>query len=67
MRISTTFVVLFLSMFLALPHADAGEALQKDWLYQADGRPTKTRIAQEIQWARDMAARMEKRSDAPEE
>ncbi|HUS90421.1 MAG TPA: LamG-like jellyroll fold domain-containing protein [Phycisphaerae bacterium] len=37
---------------------EARAALERDWLHQADGRPTPERIAGEIQWARELAARI---------
>jgi hypothetical protein len=37
---------------------EARAALQRDWLFQADGRPTAQRIGQEIGWTRELAARI---------
>ena len=41
-----------------LTAAEAREALQRDWLHQASGKPTPERIKNEIQWARELAARI---------
>ena len=38
---------------------EARETLQRDWLFQADGRPTGERIVREIGWTRQLAARLE--------
>jgi len=38
---------------------EATAALRRDWLFQADGRPTKDRIISEIGWAKEMAERIE--------
>ena len=40
--------------------------LRKDWLHQADNRPTQSRTRQEIKWARQMAERMAKFPHAPD-
>jgi hypothetical protein len=37
---------------------EARETLRRDWLHQADQSPTPTRIRDEIQWARRLAARI---------
>jgi len=42
----------------ALTAAEAREALERDWLYEADGKPTPQRIRQEIEWTRRLAARI---------
>jgi len=42
-----------------LTAAEAREALQRDWLHQADGNPTPERIKGEIQWGRELAARIQ--------
>ena len=36
---------------------EAREALERDWMHQADRNPTPERIRQEIGWARELAAR----------
>jgi hypothetical protein len=41
-----------------LSAAEARAALERDWLHQADGRPTPERIRNEIAWARELAARI---------
>ena len=41
-----------------LSAAEAQETLERDWLHQADGKPTLDRIKSEIQWARQLAARV---------
>ncbi len=42
-----------------LSPAEAREALERDWLHQADGRPTRLRIRQEIRWTRQLAKRIQ--------
>ena len=37
---------------------EAREVLERDWLHQADGKPTPERIAREIDWARELADRL---------
>ncbi len=41
-----------------LTREEARQALEKDWLHQADGAPSPERIRDEIAWARDLAARI---------
>ena len=43
---------------------EARKALERDWLHQADRNPTPERIADEIKWARELAARIH--ADFPE-
>ena len=50
-----------------LSAAEAREALQRDWLYQADQNPTPQRIQSEIQWARRLAARIASSGAGPVE
>ena len=38
---------------------EAREALERDWLFQADGQPTRKRIRREIRWATRLAKRIE--------
>ena len=38
--------------------AEADELLRRDWLHQADGRPSESRTLQEIGWARTLAERI---------
>jgi len=38
--------------------AEAEELLRRDWLHQADGRPTAQRTLQEIDWTQSLAARI---------
>jgi len=45
---------------------EAAVLLRRDWLFQADNAPTVSRSRQEIQWTREIAARLAKRSDAPD-
>jgi len=47
-----------------LSEEEAQSVLERDWLFQADQNPTPARIAQEIAWAREMAARVEDRLKA---
>lgn len=41
-----------------LTAAEARQALERDWLFQADGKPTAERIRSEIQWTRELAQRL---------
>jgi len=41
-----------------LTAAEAREALERDWLHQADGNPTPERIRSEVAWTRSLAARI---------
>jgi len=41
-----------------LTAAEARDALRRDWLHQAGGKPNAKRIADEITWARQLAARI---------
>ena len=43
-----------------LSAAEAREALQRDWLHQADGNPTLETVKSEIAWTRHLAARIER-------
>ena len=42
----------------SLTAAEARDALRRDWLHQADGRPSPERIRSEIGWARQLAERI---------
>lgn len=42
---------------------EAREVLRRDWLFQADGHPSPRRIRQEIQWTRELAARIRSQAD----
>ncbi len=42
-----------------LTDGEAREALERDWLHQADRNPAPGRIQKEIQWARNLAARIQ--------
>jgi hypothetical protein len=46
----------------SLTAEEAQEALRRDWLFQADGNPSRERIVQEIGWTRRLAARLESAS-----
>ncbi len=46
--------------------AEATAMLHRDWLFQADGKPTVERALQEIAWARELAARLQRRPEAPD-
>ena len=48
------------------PPQAADAALCRDWLFQADNRPTLARARREIQWARQLAARLSQGTDAPD-
>lgn len=41
-----------------LSAAEGRDALERDWLHQADGKPTPDRIKQEIRWTRRLAERL---------
>ncbi len=41
----------------------ADDVLCRDWLFQADNRPTLARVQQEIQWARQLASRLRRAAD----
>ncbi|NQT36242.1 MAG: hypothetical protein HQ581_02070 [Planctomycetes bacterium] len=44
----------------------ADAVLVRDWMFQADNRPTRARAQQEIQWARQLASRLSKDAHAPD-
>lgn len=44
----------------------ADAALCRDWMFQTDDRPTLARARQEIQWARELAARLSQGTDTPD-
>ncbi len=48
-----------------LTAAAAREALQRDWLHQADGNPTRERILAEIRWTGQLAERIAQATDPP--
>jgi len=48
----------------SLTAEEARQALERDWLHQADGNPMPERIKSEIQWAREMAARIQSQSQS---
>lgn len=50
----------------ALTAEEAAQALQRDWLFQAMGEPLRSRIAQEIGWARTLAERIGRQQPAPD-
>jgi len=41
-----------------LTNDEAADAIQNDWLHQADGRPSLQRVKDEIRWARELAKRI---------
>jgi hypothetical protein len=43
----------------SLTSEEAQQVLRRDWLHQANHQPTPERIAREIQWTRQLAARIE--------
>ncbi|MGQ9732867.1 MAG: HzsA-related protein [Candidatus Zipacnadales bacterium] len=45
---------------------EADAILVRDWLFQADGHPTYWHVQKEISWARELAARIAKHSQAPD-
>jgi hypothetical protein len=45
---------------------EAAAALCRDWLFQTDNHPTLDRAQQEIQWARQLAARVSRGADPPD-
>ncbi len=44
---------------------EATAALHRDWLFQADNKPTVARARHEIKWARELAARLSKNPHTP--
>jgi len=49
----------------SLSEAEAAAALERDWIFQAEEKPLEPRAAEEIRWARDLAARIAKGPKAP--
>jgi len=50
----------------SLTVSEAELVLRRDWLFQAQGEPLGPRTAQELQWARELAARLGRRQPAPD-
>ena len=50
----------------SLSEAEAAAALERDWIFQAEEKPLAARAAEEIRWARDLAARIAKDPKAPD-
>jgi len=50
----------------SLSSDETREALERDWMHQADRKPTPERIRQEITWARELAARITRPSAPPD-
>ncbi len=48
-----------------LTAAEARAALERDWLHQADQKPTPERIRDELKWTRELAARLTRSGDTP--
>ena len=48
-----------------LTAAEARAALERDWLFQANGTPTPERIRDEIKWTKELAARLTRSGDTP--
>jgi hypothetical protein len=49
-----------------LSEAEAADALERDWLFQAMGEPVAGRARKEIGWARDLAARLSRTPRPPD-
>lgn len=49
----------------ALTQQETVETLQRDWLHQADGNPTRERILDEIRWTSELALRIVRSSAQP--
>jgi hypothetical protein len=49
-----------------LAAAEAEAALQRDWLFQAEGKSLEQRTADEIGWARQLAARLARNPLTPD-
>lgn len=49
-----------------LSEAEAREVLHRDWLFQADGKPTADRTEQEIRWGLELAARLMRDNRTPD-
>ena len=45
---------------------EADDLLQREWLFQAEGKPLDKRALQEIAWAREIAARLKQARKAPD-
>lgn len=45
---------------------EADQTLVRDWLFQADNRPTAARVGQEIGWARQLADRLSQQPGCPD-
>ncbi|MCY2954996.1 MAG: hypothetical protein NTU53_23965 [Planctomycetota bacterium] len=45
-----------------LSKAEAKDTLERDWMYQAEGKPLLSRTVEEIRWARELARRLAKDS-----
>ncbi len=45
---------------------EADAVLQRDWLFQADGKPTHQRVRDEIAWARQLATRLAHTPNPPD-
>ena len=66
MRVNlSALLVLFVCGAMAAPVAAASAALEGDWLFQADNRPTFARTRLEIGWTRELAGRIAKIDGAP--
>lgn len=50
----------------ALTATEAQAALRSDWLFQAEGRPLAQRAAEELRWARELGARLQRGTQAPD-
>lgn len=46
--------------------AEADRVLRDDWIFQAEGRPLARRAAEELRWARDLAARLARGARPPD-
>jgi hypothetical protein len=50
----------------SLTETEAAAVLERDWLFQAEGKPPAARAAEEIGWARQLAARLAQNPRTPD-
>lgn len=50
----------------SLTEAEAAAALERDWVFQAEGKPLAARARDEILWARQLAARLARHPKTPD-
>ncbi|MBT7064754.1 MAG: hypothetical protein HN919_00485, partial [Verrucomicrobia bacterium] len=60
------YVLLAVALATQAPGAAPLGALEKDWLLQANGKPTLKHVRDEIAWTRELAARLQAMAVAPD-